>query len=162
MIAILLALGVALLAPQPIERPADPVSPIQWVHRGPADPVHLGPGETAVLPLEKGLHGGLEVLKSNGIVTPRCPVVVASAQIVADGPIVASLDVGVRLRNWSTVIDSGPLVPMTAIPVQEGQSVRLRVTNQSPNRVRVSPLGTRLNVYAASCAPVIRGGLFVL
>lgn len=162
MIASLFALGFALLAPQPIEMPADPVSPIQWVHRGPADPMDLDPGETAVLLLEKGMHGGLTVLKSNGIVTPRCPVVVASAQVIADGPITASLDVGVRLRNWSTVIDSGPIVPMTAIPVPEGQSVRLRVTNQSPNRVRVSPIGTRLSVYAASCAPAIRGGLFAL
>lgn len=160
MIALLLALGAALLAPQPIERPADPVSPIQWVHRGPADPVDLDPGEAAVLPLEKGMHGGLTVLESNGIVTPRCPVVVASAQVVADGPITVSLDVGVRLQNWSTVIDGGPILPMTAIPIREGQSVRLRITNRSHGRVRVSPFGTRLSVYAASCAPVVAGQLF--
>jgi len=159
MFALLLAVGVALLAPQPIERPADPIAPIQWVHRGPADPVDIDPGESAVVLLEKGMHGGLTVLKSNGVVTPRCPVVVASAQVIADGPAVVSLDVGVHLRNWSTVIDGGPILPMTAIPIREGQSVRLRVTNQSPNRVRISPFGTRLSVYAASCAPVGAGQL---
>lgn len=162
MITPLLALAVALLAPQPIERPADPISPIQWVHRGPADAVDLDPGDAAVVLLEKGAHGGLTVLGSNGIVTPNCPVVVAAAQVIADGPVVVSLDVGVRLGQWMTVIDGGPVLPMTAVPVRPGQSLRLRVTNAGRARVRIEPIGTRLSVYAASCAPVPREGLIGL
>lgn len=161
MYVITLALALALLAPQPmpIPQPMDPIAAIQYAHRGPADAIVLGPGDSAVVPLEKGVHGGLEVMRSNGVVTPRCPVVVASAHVVADGPVTSAIDVGVRLGNWTAVMEGGAIVPMTAIPLLPGQSVRLRVGNPGRGPVTVSIFGTRLSVYAANCAPVEGAGL---
>lgn len=142
-------LALALNAPPGALLPE--VDAVQYLHRGPADAIDLAPGESAVVPLEKGTHGGLDLLASNGILTPRCAVVVAAAQVIADGPVTVALDRGVHLRHWDPVIEGGPILPMTAVPLLVGQSLRLRITNRGPNRARVTPTGTRLSVYGANC-----------
>lgn len=158
-----MALIALILALIPIALPLIPGRPdvpeVQYAHRGPLDPIHLGPGDSAAVALERGQHAGVALDASLGIITPTCPVVTASARVDADGPITATLDRGVRGGNWQPIIDGGPIVPMTAIPLPPGQSIRLRVTNPGPHPVRVSPERTRLDLYAAGCEPARAGQL---
>lgn len=135
--------------------------PVQYMHRGPLDPVQIDPGHSSVVTLELGHHGGLIVDLSAGVVSPACDVVAASAHVVADGPVRVHIDIGPRWGAWNPVVSAdAPGVPMTPVRMAAGHDIRLRVENTGHHRITVDPLETRFNIYAAACARRAMGGQF--
>lgn len=153
MIPLLLLIG-ALLAPP---MPAQPAA-YQYTTASPEQPIVLAAGADAPVPLEKGHAVGLEVLGSDGIVTPQgqCAVTFAAAAVGGSDVITASIEVGRRGEDGWEDIGSGPLaVPQVTAPIEPGDSLRLVVRNPGPGPVVVWPSATRLSVVALGCvAPI--------
>lgn len=155
MFPILLALGVLMAPPMP------PPAPVQYATGSPEQPLLIPAGESIAVSLEKGHAVGLALLASDGIATPQgqCAVTFAAAAVGASGPVVTTIEAGKRGGPWQGIGSGSMAVPLVTAPLDDGQGVRLVVSNDGAGPVVVWPDMTRLSVVALDCVAPGGGGV---